>query len=38
MGKIGLMKWEVYPNLCPNDFGFGYCIEKNNNKNDKKER
>jgi hypothetical protein len=21
-------KWEVYPNICPDDYGFGYCILK----------
>jgi predicted O-methyltransferase YrrM len=21
-------KWEVYPNVCPDDYGFGYCILK----------
>jgi predicted O-methyltransferase YrrM len=28
MKYLNLNKWEVYPNLCPWDHGFGYCFMK----------
>lgn len=28
INAIDTTKWEVYPNICPEDYGFGYCIKK----------
>jgi len=28
VNAINTDKWEVFPNICPNDYGFGYCILK----------